>query len=212
MKIHLTRIQFLCHFLCLLPLIILVYNALFNQLTVNPVREIAIHTGRTAVTILLFSLACTPLNNLFGLNSFISIGRASGLYAAFYAMLHFANFIGLDYSFAWNEIWGVIQHQPSLIIGLTAFLLLIPLAVTSVQIFQKWLSKWWKRLHRLVYLSMLLAILHFFLEVRADFFIPKIYLFLYCLLMVLRIPYFSRWKFNLPRITDLNYFFNEKLF
>jgi len=212
MKIHLTRIQLLCHFLCLLPLFFLIYEAILNQLTVNPVREIAIRTGRTAITILLFSLLCTPLNNLLGLNSILLIRRTSGLYAAFYALLHFVNFIGFDYSFAWSEIWGVIRHQPSLIIGLTAFILLIPLAVTSVQIFQKWLNKWWKRLNRLIYIIMLLEILHFFLAVRADLLLPKIYLFLYFLLMVLRIPYFSRWKFNFPRITEINNFFNKMLF
>ena len=211
MKIHISRIQLLCHFLYLLPLFFLVYAALLNQLTINPAREIAIRTGRTAITILLFSLLCTPINNLLGLNSILSIRRATGLYAAFYALLHFANFIGLDYSFDWGEIGSVIQHQPSLIIGLIALILLIPLAVTSVQISQKWLNQWWNRLHRLIYLIMLLEIYHFFLTVRADFILPKIYLFLYFLLMVLRIPYFARWKINLSGITEINNFFVKKL-
>ena len=212
MKIHLSRMQLLCHFFCLLPLFILIYDALLNQLTINPIREISIRTGRTAITILLFCLLWSPLKNLFGLISLLSIRRTSGLYAAFYALLHFANYIGWDYSFSWREIWSGIQHQPSLILGLTAFLLLIPLTVTSVQFFQKLLNNWWKRLHRLIYLIMLLEIFHFFLTVRANFFLPKIYLFSYLILMVLRIPYFAKLKIRLSGITEFNHFFNKKLF
>ena len=211
MKIQVTRIQFLCHVLCLLPFIFLVYDAYSNQLTVNPIHEIAIRTGRTAITILLISLLGTPLNNILGLSSFLSIRRTLGLYAAFYALLHFANFIGLDYSFAWGEISGVIQHQPFLIIGLAAFLLLIPLAVTSIQIFKKWLNNWRKRLHRLIYLIMLLAILHFFLAVKANLLLPEIYLFLYIILMLLKIPPFSNHKLSIPAISGINIFFNKKL-
>jgi sulfoxide reductase heme-binding subunit YedZ len=88
MKIRVTRIQFLCHVLCLVPLLLLVYDALNNQLTANPIREIAIRTGRTAITILLISLLSTPLNNILGLISFGSIRIILGLYAAFYASLH----------------------------------------------------------------------------------------------------------------------------
>jgi methionine sulfoxide reductase heme-binding subunit len=212
MKIHLNRMQLLCHLLCLLPLIILIYDALLHQLTVNPIREISIRTGRTAITILLFSLFCSPLNNQFGLNTFLSIKKPLGLYAAFYALLHFANYIGWDYGFSWGEILGGIQRQPSLIIGLTAFLLLIPLTITSFQIFQKWLRKWWRILHRLVYLIMLLEIIHFFLSIRANFSLPKIFLSLYFLLMIFRIPYFAKWKIALPGIIEFNHFFNKMLF
>jgi sulfoxide reductase heme-binding subunit YedZ len=212
MKIHLNRMQLLCHLLCLLPLIILIYDGLLNQLTVNPIREISIRTGRTAITILLFCLFFSPLNNQFGLNTFLSIKKPLGLYAAFYALLHFANYIGWDYGFSWSEILGGIQHQPSLIIGLTAFLLLIPLTITSFQISQKWLHKWWKTLHQLIYLIMLLEIIHFFLSIRADFFLPKIFVSAYFLLMLFRIPYFAKRKIQLPGNTEFNYFFNKMLF
>ncbi len=211
MKIQFTRIQFLCHVLCLLPLIFLVYDAYSNQLTANPIRENAIRTGRTAITLLLISLLSTPLINILGLSSFLSIRRTLGLYAAFYASLHFANFIGLDYSFDWGEIGGVIQQQLFLIIGLTAFLSIIPLAVTSLPILQKSLGKWWKRLHRIIYLTVFLVILHFFLAVKANLLLPEIYLFLYIILMLLRIPPFSNHKLSIPAISGINIFFNKKL-
>jgi sulfoxide reductase heme-binding subunit YedZ len=206
MKIRVTRIQFLCHVLCLLPLIFLVYDAHSNQLTVNPIREIAIRTGRTSITLLLISLLCTPFNNILGLSSFLSIRRTLGLYAAFYASLHIANFIGLDYSFDWSEIGAVIQKQPFLIIGLSALLLLIPLGVTSLPILQKSLGKWWKRLHRIIYLIVFLVMLHFFLAVKANLLLPKIYLFLFIILMLLRIPPFSYYKIRIPAISGINIF------
>ena len=174
MKIQITRIQFLCHILCLLPLIFLIYSAFNNQLTANPVREIAIRTGRTAITILLISLLITPLYNILGLSSFSSIRRLLGLYAAFYALLHFANFIGLDYSFDWSEIYKTISQQTFLLIGLVAFLLIIFLTITSLPNLQRSLGLAWKRIHRLVYLAAPLIILHFFLAVKANFLLPII--------------------------------------
>jgi sulfoxide reductase heme-binding subunit YedZ len=211
MKFQITRIQFLCHILCLLPFLFLVYGALNNQLTANPIREIAIRTGRTAITILLISLLSSPLNNIFGLSSFSSIRRTLGLYAVFYALLHFANFIGLDYSFDWGEIILVIQKQIFLIIGLIAFALLIPIAITSLPNLQSSLGKWWKRLHQLVYLAALLAILHFFLAVKANNLLPLITLFSFLILMALRIPPISHLKIAIPGISSLNEFFNKNL-
>ena len=211
MKIRVTRIQFLCHVLCLVPLIFLFYGALNNQLTANPVREIAIRTGRTAITILLISLLSSPLNNIFGLSSFLSIRRTLGLYAAFYAALHFFNFIGLDYSFDWGEILKTISQQIFLIIGLIAFLLIFLLAITSLPNLQRSLGKAWKRLHRLVYLAAPLVILHYFLAVKANYLFPLIALFSFLILMTMRIPPFSNLKISNPGTSALNDFFNKKL-
>jgi methionine sulfoxide reductase heme-binding subunit len=211
MKIHISRIQFLCHFLCLLPLIFLVYGALNNQLTANPIREIAIRTGRTAITILLISLLSSPLKNIFGLSSFLSIRRPLGLYAAFYALLHFANFIGLDYGFDWGEIYKTISQQLFLLIGLVSILLITILAITSLPSLQKSLGKWWKRLHRSVYFAALLVILHFFLAVKANLTLPEIYLFFYVILMIVRIPPFSNIKINIPGISKINKFFSKNI-
>jgi methionine sulfoxide reductase heme-binding subunit len=211
MKIRVTRIQFLCHVLCVVPLIFLIYGALNNQLTANPIREIAIRTGRTAITILLISLLISPLKNIFGLSSFLLIRRPLGLYAAFYAALHFFNFIGLDYSFDWGEIIKTISQQIFLIIGLMSFLLIFLLAITSLPYLQRSLGKWWKRLHRLVYLLALLAILHFFLAVKANLLLPLITLFSFFILMTMRIPPFSNLKNGIPWIYALNEFFTKKL-
>ena len=211
MKFQITRIQFLCHILCLVPFLFLVYGVLNNQLTANPVREIAIRTGRIATAILLISLISSPLNNIFGLNSFISIRRTLGLYAAFYASLHFANFIGLDYGFDWIEIGKTISQQLFLIIGLVAFLLIILLAITSLPSLQKLLGRWWKRLHRITYLAAFLVILHFFLAAKANLLLPEIHLFFFIILMVLRIPPFSNIKLNIPGLSVINNFFIKNL-
>ncbi len=211
MKIQITRIQFLCHVFCLLPLIFLIYSALNNQLTANPVREIEVRTGRIAIAILLMSLICSPLNTIFGLNSFSAIRRTLGLYAAFYASLHFAIFIGLDYGFDWIEIGKTISQQLFLIIGLVAFLLIILLAITSLPSLQKLLGKWWKRLHRITYLAAFLVILHFFLAVKENLYLPEIHLFFFIILMILRIPPFSNIKLNIPGSSAFNKFLNRNL-
>jgi sulfoxide reductase heme-binding subunit YedZ len=211
MKIQITRIQFLCHILCLLPFLFLVYGALNNQLTANPIREITIRTGRTAITILLISLLSSPLNKNFGLSSFSSIRRTLGLYAVFYAALHFFNFIGLDYSFDWVEIIKTISQQIFLIIGLIAFLLIFLLAIISLPNLQRSLGKAWKRLHRLVYLAALLVILHFFLAVKANYLLPLIALFSFLILMAMRNPPISNLRIGIPGISALNEFFNKNL-
>jgi sulfoxide reductase heme-binding subunit YedZ len=211
MKFQITRIQFLCHILCLAPFLFLVYGTLNNQLTANPIREIAIRTGRTAITILLVSLLSSPLNNIFGLSSFSSIRSTLGLYAAFYAALHFFNFIGLDYSFDWVEIIKTISQQIFLIIGLIAFLLIFLLAITSLPNLQRSLGKAWKRLHRLVYLTALLVILHFFLAVKANYLLPLIALFSFLILMAMRNPPISNLRIGIPGISALNEFFNKNL-
>jgi sulfoxide reductase heme-binding subunit YedZ len=211
MKIQITRIRFLCHILCLVPLVFLIYGAINNQLTANPVREIAIRTGRIAITILLISLLSSPLNNIFGLSSFSSIRRTLGLYAAFYASLHFFNFIGLDFSLDWVEIFKTISQQIFLIIGLIAFLLIFLLAITSLPNLQRSLGKAWKRLHRLVYLAAFLVILHYFLAVKANYLFPLFALFSFLILMTMRIPPFSNLKIGIPRISAINEFFNKNL-
>jgi sulfoxide reductase heme-binding subunit YedZ len=211
MKIQITRIQFLCHILCLLPFLFLVYGALNNLLTANPIREITIRTGRTAITILLISLLSSPLNINFGLSSFSSIRRILGLYAAFYAALHFFNFIGLDYRFDWVEISKTISQQIFLLIGLIAFLLILLLAITSLPNLQRSLGKAWKRLHRLVYLAALLVILHFFLAVKVNYLLPLIALFSFLILIAMRIPPILNLRIGIPGISALNDFLNKNI-
>ena len=125
---------------CLLPIPILVYDYFNGYLTADPIRGAILRTGKIALTLLVLSLACTPLNTIFGFKPALRVRRALGDYAFLYVCIHFAIFVGLDYGFAWQYIGQELTH-PYAIVGLIAGLLLIPLAITSFPPWPKRLGK-----------------------------------------------------------------------
>jgi methionine sulfoxide reductase heme-binding subunit len=194
-KPRFTRFQILVHLSAWIPLVILVVDFFTNHLTFNPIQAAEIRTGDTAIVLLILSLACTPINYLFHLPQLIKVRRPLGLYAYLYAAIHLAVFAGLDYGFDAGLILQTITEKPYIILGLSTFLILSVLALTS---FRKWivrLGKKWKPLHRLVYLANVLVVLHFGLAIKGDFFHlqgdvfrPFIAGIIVCLLLVLRLP------------------------
>ncbi len=188
-------LRFLIHLGAWLPATQIIFQALSGDLTANPIQYLEQRTGRIALILLLLSLAVTPLNTLFGWRTLLPHRRTLGLYAFFYASLHALLFIDLDYGLAWRWIIQNILEKPYLLAGVAAFLLLIPLAITSFDIWKTRLGKAWKRLHRLVYLITLLVILHYAWGEKGDFFRlsgevarPWAYALLFLLLMLLRLP------------------------
>ncbi|GIV63522.1 MAG: protein-methionine-sulfoxide reductase heme-binding subunit MsrQ [Chloroflexota bacterium] len=165
-----TRLQWLTHFLCWLPLIVLTVAYFTNNLTINPIQAATQRSGDIAIIILLASLAMTPLHILFHLPQLLKLRRPLGLYAFFYAVLHMLTYTGWDYQFDFNLIYASIADKPYILIGLAAIGLLTPLALTSHRWWQKTLGKLWKRLHQLVYLIAGLAVLHLAMAVKGDFF------------------------------------------
>jgi sulfoxide reductase heme-binding subunit YedZ len=144
--------------------------------------------------LLFLSLACTPLNTIFGWRELIKRRRALGLYAFMYASIHVLIFLDLDYGLAWSLIIQTIFEKPYIVVGLTTFLLLIPLAVTSFDIWKQRLGKNWKRLHQIIYFIGPLAVLHYAWSKKGDIFIlqgdiikPLIYALVLLLLLTLRI-------------------------
>ena len=173
----------------------LLFDFAFGNLSVNPIQDLEQRTGRHAITLLVLSLLCTPLNTLFGWKEPLKRRRALGLYAFMYATVHVLIFLDLDYGLAWSLIIQSIIEKPYIIFGLTTFLLLIPLAVTSFDIWKIRLKKNWKRLHQTIYLIAPLAILHFALSKKGDIFRlqgeivrPLIYGLVVLFLLILRIP------------------------
>jgi sulfoxide reductase heme-binding subunit YedZ len=154
---------------------------------VDPVREITTLTGRTALILLLLSLSVTPAGTVFGYRRAALVRRPLGLYAFLYASLHFATFLGLDYGFDWSLIVGGILDQRYVLVGVASGLLMVPLAVTSTKGWQRRLGKRWKLLHRLVYLSAGLAVIHFFWLVK-DIRVPVQYGLVLAGLLLLRLP------------------------
>jgi len=160
-KLKAHWLQILTHVAALLPLALLVWDYWQGRFIIDPVREITTRTGKMALILLIMSLACTPINIIFGFKQVMRVRRALGLYAFMYASLHFLTFIGLDYGFDFDLIAQDILDQRYVLVGFAAGLLLLPLAITSTQGWQKRLGKNWKRLHQLVYLAGILAIVHF---------------------------------------------------
>ncbi|MDO8716832.1 MAG: protein-methionine-sulfoxide reductase heme-binding subunit MsrQ [Dehalococcoidales bacterium] len=193
-KLKVPSLQILVHIGALLPLAWLAWQFSQDQLTANPIREIQLRTGRYALNLLALSLACTPVYNIFGFKPALQLRRTLGLYAFLYAGLHLLNFIGLDYGFNFTLIEEGIAAKPFALVGLAAFLILLPLAVTSTKGWVKRLGNNWPRLHRLLYVAAVLAVLHFIwlTKSKADIRVPLVYGAVIALLLILRIPVIRR--------------------
>jgi len=159
----------------LVPAAALVYGALTNNLTANPIDYITDITGLTALTFLTLSLTVTPLRRLTGRNELIKLRRMLGLFAFFYACLHLSTWIILDWFFDFASMASDVVDRPFITLGMTTFLLLLPLAITSTAAMIRRLGKRWQLLHRLVYLAACTAVIHFWWVVKADFREPRLW-------------------------------------
>jgi sulfoxide reductase heme-binding subunit YedZ len=186
-KLKAHWLQIVTHVGALLPLTRLIWEYWQDLFIVDPVLEITSRTGKTALILLLLSLACTPINTVLGFKSVLRVRRALGLYAFMYAGLHFLTFVGLDYRFDFTLLGPAIFEQRYVLAGLAAFLLLLPLAITSTRGWQKRLGKNWKWLHRLIYLAGVLVIVHFLWLVK-DSREPLQYGAILASLLIMRIP------------------------
>ena len=164
----------------------LVIGALNDSLGVNPVETLTHETGQWALRFLLFALCVTPLRRITKINWLIKLRRMLGLYAFFYAALHFMTYIWLDQFFDWIEILSDIPKRPFITVGFASFLLLIPLALTSTKKMQRRLKKKWVTLHKLVYVIPMLVVLHFIWSLKADYLEPMIYTTVFLALMLMR--------------------------
>lgn len=145
----------------LLPLAVYVSLAAQNQLGANPIEHLTRSSGDWTLYLLTLTLAITPLRRLSGQQWLQALRRMLGLFAFFYASLHFITFIWFDHFFDLDDIWVDVWKRPFISVGFAAFVLLIPLALTSTKTMQRRLGRYWSRLHRLIYLTALLALLHF---------------------------------------------------
>jgi sulfoxide reductase heme-binding subunit YedZ len=161
---------------CLIPLMVLAWQAVTHHLGANPIDDITDRTGVWTLRLLLITLAVTPMRRLTGWNRLIQLRRMLGLFAFFYGSLHFLTYIWLDQFFVVEDMVADVVERPFITVGLTSFVLLIPLAVTSTTAMIKRLGgKWWQRLHRLVYLTAIGGVVHYLWLVKADTRRPLIY-------------------------------------
>lgn len=177
---------------CLFPLAWLIGRALIGELGANPIEAVTRYLGDWALRFLLIGLAVTPVRILTGWNAIGRLRRMLGLFAFFYVTLHFMSYVGLDQFFYWAGIWQDIVKRVFITLGMASVLLLLPLAVTSTDTMTKRLGgKRWRQLHRLVYPAAVLAVIHFFMMIKADYTEPVIYAVILTTLFAVRL--YKKW-------------------
>ncbi len=189
----LSALKALLFLLCLLPAARLGWLAIEGGLGANPIEFVIRSLGTWTLVLLLATLSITPLRRLTGWNVLIRVRRLLGLFAFFYATLHFLAFFGLDQFFDLRAVIADIAKRPYITVGFTCFLLLIPLAVTSTNAMQRRLGgRRWQRLHRLIYVIAIGGVVHYWWLVKKDITQPLIYALVLGLLLGLRLWWRAR--------------------
>jgi sulfoxide reductase heme-binding subunit YedZ len=185
--------------LCLVPLGILVWRALTANLGANPVEFIQHATGDWTLRFLVITLCITPFRKLLKLPDLIRFRRMLGLFAFFYACLHFLTYLGPDQSFDLAAIWKDVYKRPFITVGFAAFVLLIPLAITSTAGWIRRLGgRRWQMLHRLIYLSAICGVIHYYWLVKSAVLRPLIYGAIVAVLLLWRL---ADWYIRRTRAT-----------
>jgi sulfoxide reductase heme-binding subunit YedZ len=179
--------------LCLVPLAWLGWRAYQQNLTANPIEFITHFTGDWTIRFLLITLSVTPLRKLFNQPQLARFRRMLGLFAFFYGCLHLMTWLGLDKFFDLSEMWKDVVKRRFITAGMTAFLLMLPLAITSTA---GWVRRLgfvrWQRLHRLIYFSALAGVIHYYWLVKSDVREPLMYGGIWAALMCYRLVVWMR--------------------
>ena len=182
--------------ICLWPLGTIILDIYHNELGAEPVKKIMNHFGEWTLIFICLTLTMSPLKRITNLSFWIKFRRMLGLFVFFYATIHLLTYVGLDYRFDWEPIINDVLKKKYIFIGFSAWLLLIPLAITSSQKMIKILGRNWKNLHRLVYVIAIFGSLHYIWLSKTIFFKPLIYTLIIVVLLALRIKIKKR---------DINY-------
>jgi len=174
-------------FLSLWPIYLITYQIVFNQLGPEPVDRIINHFGEWTLIFIFLTLSMTPLRKITKSLEWIKFRRMLGLFTFFYASIHMLSYVGLDYRFDFEPLINDVLKKKFIFIGFSAWLLLIPLAVTSSEKMVRLLKQNWKKIHRLIYIIGIFGVLHFIWLSKTIFFKPLIFLILLIILLLLRI-------------------------
>ena len=173
--------------LCLWPLIAISLDIYYNKLGAEPIDKIMNYFGEWTLIFICLTLSMSPLKRFTNLSIWIKFRRMLGLFVFFYATIHLLTYIGLDYRFDWQPILNDVLKKKYIFIGFSAWLLLIPLAITSSKKMIKILKNKWKVLHKLIYVIAIFGSLHYIWLSKTIFFKPLIYTIIIIVLLVLRI-------------------------
>ncbi len=181
------RIKPLVHLLALIPFTFMIWGIFTDNLGANPVEALTDQTGIWTLRFLLITLAITPLRQLLGWTWLTQLRRMIGLYAFFYALLHFLVYVVFDQGLSFAYTYEDIVERPFITVGFAALCILLTLALTSTNGWRRRLRTRWNQLHQLIYLVGVLVLLHFIWLTRADYLEPGIYTAIFIFLMVPRI-------------------------
>ena len=171
----------------LLPLAWIAWKYFEGRLGANPIRELEIETGLWTLRMLGITLAVTPFRRATGWNGVQKYRRMLGLFTFFYATVHLSMWAGVDWFFAWGDMWHEIVKHKYILIGMLTWLIMVPLAITSTKGWVRRLGKRWTRLHRLVYIAAITGTIHYLWAVKKDTFFPLVYLAVFALLLAYRV-------------------------
>jgi sulfoxide reductase heme-binding subunit YedZ len=172
---------------CLLPLAYIGWKFSTDRLGANPIRELEIETGLWTLRLLAVTLAITPFRRALGWNWLVKYRRMLGLFTFTYACIHLSMWVGVDWFFAWSDMWGEILKHKYILIGMATWLIMLPLALTSTKGWVRRLGKRWTALHRLVYAAAITGTVHYLWAVKKDTFFPLVYLAVFVLLLGYRV-------------------------
>ena len=175
--------------LCLWPLYSIIYQILYNKLGAEPVDKIINHFGEWTLIFIFLTLSMSPLKRITNSTVWIKFRRMLGLFVFFYASIHLLSYVGLDYRFDFQPILNDVLKKKFVFIGFAAWLLLIPLAITSSDKMVKILKQNWKKIHRLIYVIGIFGVLHFIWLSKTIFFKPLIFLVILIILLLFRVKF-----------------------
>tara|TARA_Y100000746_G_C15394699_1_gene403777 strand:+ start:126 stop:701 length:576 start_codon:yes stop_codon:yes gene_type:complete len=173
----------------LIPFLLITYKIFFNKLGPEPVKEITHHTGEWTLIFIVLTLMMTPLKNITKLNIWITFRRMLGLFVFFYATIHMLTYVVIDYRLDLQSIFKDIITKKFIFVGFAAWLLLIPLALTSSRKAIIFLKDKWKKIHRLIYVVAIFGVIHFIWLVKKDLTEPLIYAAIIIVLLISRLNF-----------------------
>jgi sulfoxide reductase heme-binding subunit YedZ len=172
----------------LIPLALLLWDVYGQRVGPNPLEFATRTTGMLTLIFLCLTLAVTPLRKIFGINSLVKYRRMLGLFAFFYGALHLLTYVWFDRLFNFFSVAADVVRRPFILLGMTAFLLMVPLAITSTnQMVKRLGGKRWAMLHRLVYLAAIAGVVHFWMLVKSDTSLPLTFAFIVVFLLAYRL-------------------------
>ena len=172
-----------------IPFFLITYKIFFNKLGPEPVKEITHFTGEWTLIFICLTLSMSPLKRFTNFIFWVKIRRMLGLFVFFYATLHLLTYVVIDYRFDWQQITDDVIKKKYIFIGFAAWVLLIPLVLTSSQKMIIVLKHNWKKLHKLVYVIAIFGSLHYIWLSKTIFFKPMLYLVIITVLLILRINF-----------------------